>query len=209
MSRSPSTRQNASSCLPSPARPARRGYPTCRRSPRRRFPALTPPPGPDCWRRAAPRGETVAWLNEAANQALRDPTLQPRLVELLDGDVVGGTPEAMRNLMVSEIAPLAPAHRGPAHHDRVAASARFSASSIQREGTLETAISFMSDGLKLAGNLHLPESYKEGDRVAAFIVLHGVHRIEGRQPRRADGGACSATGDTAALRFEFPRLRPK
>jgi tripartite-type tricarboxylate transporter receptor subunit TctC len=55
----------------------------------------------------APRGtppETVARLNEAANQALRDPTLQARLVELVDGEAVGGTPAAMRHLMITEIA---------------------------------------------------------------------------------------------------------
>jgi alpha/beta superfamily hydrolase len=38
---------------------------------------------------------------------------------------------------------------------------------------METEVSFMSDGLRLAGNLHLPENYREGDRLPAFIVLHG------------------------------------
>ncbi|SHK10999.1 Tripartite-type tricarboxylate transporter, receptor component TctC [Roseomonas rosea] len=55
----------------------------------------------------APRGTppaVVARLNAATNQALRDPTLQARLAELVDGDVVGGTPEALRALMVNEIA---------------------------------------------------------------------------------------------------------
>jgi tripartite-type tricarboxylate transporter receptor subunit TctC len=55
----------------------------------------------------APRGtrpEVVARLNAAANQALRDETVQARLAELVDGEVVGGTPEAMRALMVAEIA---------------------------------------------------------------------------------------------------------
>ena len=54
----------------------------------------------------APRGtrpEVVARLNAAANQALRDHTVQARLAELVDGEVVGGTPEAFRNLMVTEI----------------------------------------------------------------------------------------------------------
>lgn len=54
----------------------------------------------------APRGtrpEIVARLNAAANEVLSDPMVQARLAELVDGEVVGGTPEAMRTLMVTEI----------------------------------------------------------------------------------------------------------
>ncbi|MBE9606880.1 tripartite tricarboxylate transporter substrate binding protein [Acetobacteraceae bacterium H6797] len=55
----------------------------------------------------APRGTSpavIARLNVATNTALRDEALQKRLAELVDGEVVGGTPEALRALMVSEIA---------------------------------------------------------------------------------------------------------
>jgi tripartite-type tricarboxylate transporter receptor subunit TctC len=54
----------------------------------------------------APRGtrpEMVARLSTAVNQSLRDQTVQARLAELVDGEVVGGTPEAFRSLMVAEI----------------------------------------------------------------------------------------------------------
>src|SRR3546814_19796508 len=34
-------------------------------------------------------------------------------------------------------------------------------------------VAFVSDGLELAGNLHLPSGHREGDRRPAFIVLHG------------------------------------
>jgi tripartite-type tricarboxylate transporter receptor subunit TctC len=55
----------------------------------------------------APRGtppSMVARLNAAANTALQDPAVKARLAELVDGEVAGGTPEAMRDLMVREIA---------------------------------------------------------------------------------------------------------
>ena len=41
---------------------------------------------------------------DAAPSALRDPAVAARLRELLDGEVVGGTPEAFRALMTTEIA---------------------------------------------------------------------------------------------------------
>lgn len=55
----------------------------------------------------APRGtrpEVVAALNAATNEALRDPAVQGRLGEMLDGETAGGTPEAFRGLMTTEIA---------------------------------------------------------------------------------------------------------
>ncbi|MFL1461600.1 tripartite tricarboxylate transporter substrate-binding protein [Roseococcus sp. DSY-14] len=55
----------------------------------------------------APRGtrpEVVEALNAATNEALRDPAVAARLGEMLDGEVVGGTPEAFRALMTTEIA---------------------------------------------------------------------------------------------------------
>src|SRR5262245_45616382 len=38
---------------------------------------------------------------------------------------------------------------------------------------MEEKISFVSDGLKIAGLINLPENYKAGERRSAFIVLHG------------------------------------
>ena len=38
---------------------------------------------------------------------------------------------------------------------------------------METPVKFMSDGIELAGDLHLPDDYKPGDRLPAFIILHG------------------------------------
>jgi tripartite-type tricarboxylate transporter receptor subunit TctC len=55
----------------------------------------------------APRGTqrpVVERLNAAANAALNDAAARAKLAELVDGEVVGGTPEAMRELLVREIA---------------------------------------------------------------------------------------------------------
>jgi uncharacterized protein len=60
----------------------------------------------------------------------------------------------------------------------------------------------MSDGLTLAGNLHLPESYREGDRIPAFIVLHGF--IGSKDDSHAELMAkMLCDWGYAALRFDF------
>ena len=38
---------------------------------------------------------------------------------------------------------------------------------------METSVSFMSDGFKLAGILHTPADLAPGDKRAALLVLHG------------------------------------
>ncbi|MCR8724652.1 alpha/beta hydrolase [Frigidibacter sp. ROC022] len=38
---------------------------------------------------------------------------------------------------------------------------------------MEHSLTFMSDGLKLAGVLHVPDDRKPGERLPTFIVLHG------------------------------------
>ena len=38
---------------------------------------------------------------------------------------------------------------------------------------MEHAVTIQSDGIALAGVLHIPDSYKVGDRLPAFVVLHG------------------------------------
>ena len=54
----------------------------------------------------APRGtpqSVIAQLNSATNTALRDQAVQTKLAELVDGEVVGGSPQALRTLIVTEI----------------------------------------------------------------------------------------------------------
>lgn len=38
---------------------------------------------------------------------------------------------------------------------------------------MEHSLSFMSDGLKLSGVLHVPEKRRDGEKLPTFIVLHG------------------------------------
>ena len=38
---------------------------------------------------------------------------------------------------------------------------------------METSVSFMSDGFKLAGIVHTPADLAPGDKRAALLVLHG------------------------------------
>ncbi len=67
---------------------------------------------------------------------------------------------------------------------------------------MQTPVSFMSDGLRLAGNLHLPEGYQEGERVPAFIVLHGF--IGSKDDSHAELMArMFRDWGYAALRFDF------
>jgi len=67
---------------------------------------------------------------------------------------------------------------------------------------MEEKIDFISDGLRLAGILHLPDSARPGGRVAAFLVLHGFG-----SNKDAGGGTTMATMlaglGYAALRFDF------
>jgi len=67
---------------------------------------------------------------------------------------------------------------------------------------MEEKIDFVSDGLRLAGVLHLPGSRRPGGRVAAFLVLHGFG-----SNKDAGGGTAMAKMlaglGYAALRFDF------
>ena len=38
---------------------------------------------------------------------------------------------------------------------------------------MTTPVSFLSDGLKLSGLLHIPQDLQPGERRPAFIVMHG------------------------------------
>src|SRR5256884_2183885 len=67
---------------------------------------------------------------------------------------------------------------------------------------MEERVSFASEGLKLAGVLHLPESRGPQERCAAFLVLHGFGSNK-------DGGGGTTVAKMlaglgyAALRFDF------
>src|SRR5437879_10318203 len=67
---------------------------------------------------------------------------------------------------------------------------------------MEERVSFASDGLRLAGVLHLPESRGPQERCAAFLVLHGFGSNK-------DGGGGTTVAKMlaglgyAALRFDF------
>jgi dipeptidyl aminopeptidase/acylaminoacyl peptidase len=67
---------------------------------------------------------------------------------------------------------------------------------------MEERVSFVSDGLKLSGTLHLPENRGAGERRAAFLVLHGFGSNK-------DGGGMVAIARMlaelgyAALRFDM------
>ncbi len=67
---------------------------------------------------------------------------------------------------------------------------------------MEERVGFVSDGLKLAGVLHLPETGGPGARRAAFLVLHGFGSNK-------DGGSGTVVAKMlaglgyAALRFDF------
>jgi fermentation-respiration switch protein FrsA (DUF1100 family) len=69
-------------------------------------------------------------------------------------------------------------------------------------GPAQTRITFASDGLSLAGVLHLPEGYRSGERRPAFIVLHGFGG------NKESGNGITITEQLvrwgyAAMRFDF------
>lgn len=63
-------------------------------------------------------------------------------------------------------------------------------------------VSFLSDGLHLKGNLHLPADYQEGTRYSAFIVLHGF--IGSKDDSHAElMASLLAEWGYVTLRFDF------
>ena len=67
---------------------------------------------------------------------------------------------------------------------------------------MESEIAFTSDGIELAGNLHIPDGYKPGDKLPAFIVLHGF--IGSKDDSHAEIMTRMMTDwGYAALRFDF------
>ncbi len=67
---------------------------------------------------------------------------------------------------------------------------------------MEFDVTFVSDGIELAGNLHIPDGYKAGDRLTAFVVLHGF--IGSKDKSHAEIMARMLTEwGYASLRFDF------
>ncbi|NNE85095.1 MAG: alpha/beta fold hydrolase [Alphaproteobacteria bacterium] len=67
---------------------------------------------------------------------------------------------------------------------------------------METSVSFMSDGLKLAGVMHTPDDMKPGEKRAALLVLHGFGTSkDGSTPEIMANMFCD--WGYVALRFDF------
>jgi alpha/beta superfamily hydrolase len=67
---------------------------------------------------------------------------------------------------------------------------------------MDTPVTFTSDGLTLAGDLHIPDSHRPGERLPAFIVLHGF--IGSKDKSHAELMARMLEGfGYAVLRFDF------
>jgi uncharacterized protein len=67
---------------------------------------------------------------------------------------------------------------------------------------MEERIDFDSDGLRLAGILHLPDSHRSEERRAAFLVLHGFGSNKNGGGGTAVAKMLAGLG-YAALRFDF------
>jgi alpha-beta hydrolase superfamily lysophospholipase len=63
-------------------------------------------------------------------------------------------------------------------------------------------ISFPSDGLKLSGVLHVPDSWKAGQQLATFIVLHGFVGSKDESHAEIQATILEEMG-YAAFRFDF------
>jgi poly(3-hydroxybutyrate) depolymerase len=71
---------------------------------------------------------------------------------------------------------------------------------------MQEKLTFMSDGLKLSAVLHVPEGRKPGQRLPAFIVLHGFVGSKDESHAEIQARMLEEFG-YAALRFDFPLLR--
>jgi pimeloyl-ACP methyl ester carboxylesterase len=67
---------------------------------------------------------------------------------------------------------------------------------------MQEKLSFMSDGLKLSAVLHVPEGRKPGQRLPAFIVLHGFVGSKDESHAEIQARMLEDFG-YAALRFDF------
>jgi uncharacterized protein len=64
------------------------------------------------------------------------------------------------------------------------------------------SVTFGSDGLKLAGILHRPDGYQDGQRYPAFLLLHGFGSNKAGAGLTGEAEYLAARG-YAALRFDF------
>ncbi|MEZ5653145.1 MAG: alpha/beta fold hydrolase [Burkholderiaceae bacterium] len=67
---------------------------------------------------------------------------------------------------------------------------------------MQEKLTFESDGLKLAAVLHIPDSYQPGQKLPAFIVLHGFVGSKDESHAQIQAEMMEAFG-YAALRFDF------
>ncbi|MBE9606883.1 alpha/beta fold hydrolase [Acetobacteraceae bacterium H6797] len=67
---------------------------------------------------------------------------------------------------------------------------------------MQEKLSFMSDGLKLSAVLHVPDSRKPGERLPAFIVLHGFVGSKDESHAEIQAQMMEDFG-YVALRFDF------
>ena len=67
---------------------------------------------------------------------------------------------------------------------------------------METPVTFKSDGIELAGDLHVPVTYRSGDRLPGFVVLHGF--VGSKDQSHAEIMARLLAGlGYVTLRFDF------
>jgi len=67
---------------------------------------------------------------------------------------------------------------------------------------MQERISFHSDGLKLSAVIHVPEARKPGQRLPAFIVLHGFVGSKDESHAEIQARMLEEMG-YVALRFDF------
>lgn len=67
---------------------------------------------------------------------------------------------------------------------------------------MDTEVKFSSDGVELAGDLHIPDTYTPGDKLPAFVVLHGFIGSKDNSHAELMARMLEDWG-YAALRFDF------
>ena len=73
---------------------------------------------------------------------------------------------------------------------------------FERNDLMETPVSFPSDGLTLSGVLHVPATYKAGEKLPAFLVLHGFMGSKDESHGEIQARMLADWG-YAALRFDM------
>ncbi len=67
---------------------------------------------------------------------------------------------------------------------------------------MDSEVSFISDGIRLAGNLHIPDSYKPGQKLPALLVQHGFAGSKDNSTAEIMARLFESWG-YAVLRFDF------